>query len=39
MAARFDEVINGGVLPYEVLHVVTLTQEVRSSDTGIESDC
>lgn len=27
MAARFDEVINGGFLPYEVLHVVTLTQE------------
>lgn len=31
MSTRFNEVLNSGDLPYEVLHVVTLTQEVCMS--------
>lgn len=36
MAVRFDEVVNSGVLPYEVLHVVALTQEARNLILKIE---
>ena len=38
MAARFDQVIHSGVLPYEVLHVVNLVQEVCQLSIASSAD-